>query len=57
MVIFNTIDIYIYRYNDQLAISCMRGLVGRPREYCILVFFKLCVVSSNPVRDTYYCNY
>ena len=36
MVLFNTID--IYRYNAQLAISCLGGSVGRTREYCTLIF-------------------
>ena len=38
MVLFNTIDIYIYRYNAQLAISCLLSSVGRTCEYCTLIF-------------------
>ena len=38
MVLFNTIDIYIYRYKAQLAISCLGGSVGRTREYCTHIF-------------------
>ena len=33
--------------------------MGRTREYCTLIFlsFVSCVVSSNPARDIYFCNY
>ena len=41
--------IYIYRYNAQLAISCLRGSVGRTREYCTLVFLS----SASLVRIRY----
>ena len=31
--------------------------MDRAHEYCTLIFLKLCVVSSNPARDIYFCNY
>ena len=49
MVLFNTMYIYIYRYSSQLAINCLRGSVGRAREYCTLIFLS----SSLLVRIPY----
>ena len=46
MVLFNTID--IYRYNAQLVISCLRGSVGRTREYCTLIFLSSALLVRIP---------
>ena len=45
MVLFNTIDIYIYHYNAPLAISCLRGSVGRTREYCTFTFLSSALLA------------
>ena len=41
-------------HNEKIYIDCLRGSVGRAREYRTVIF-KRCVLSSNPVRDIYYC--
>ena len=46
MVLFNTIG--IYRFNAQLAISCLRGSVGRTREYCTLIFLSSALLVRIP---------
>ena len=46
MVLFNTID--IYRYNAQFAINCLRGSVGRTREYCTLIFLSYLLLVRIP---------
>ena len=38
MILSNTID--IYRFNAQLAISCLRSSVGRTSEYCTPLFLR-----------------
>ena len=48
VVLFNTIDIYIYRFNAQLAISCRRGSVGRTREYFALIFLSSALLVRIP---------
>ena len=37
-----------------MPIDCLRGSVGRVREYSTVIF-KRCVVSLNPVLVIYYC--
>ena len=39
----------MYRYNAQLGFSCLRGSVGRTREYCTLIF----LISALLVRIPY----
>ena len=46
VVLFNTIG--IYRFNAQLAISCLRGSVGRTREYCKLIFLSSALLVRIP---------
>ena len=52
VLLFNTIYIYvyIYRYNALLAtmISCLRGSVGRTREYCTLIFLSSALLVRIP---------
>ena len=49
MVLFNTIDIiYIYRFNAQLAVSCLGGSVGRTCEYCTLIFLSSALLVRIP---------
>ena len=38
-----------------LSVACVAQWVEHVNMYTYI--FKLCVVSSNPVRDIYYCNY
>ena len=38
----------MYRYNAQLAISCLRGSVGRTREYCTLIFLSSALLVRIP---------
>ena len=40
--------IYIYRYNAQLAISCLRGSVGRTRAYGTLIFLSSALLVRIP---------
>ena len=53
MVLYITIDVYT-AINEEMPIDCLRGSVGRAREYSTVIF-KHCVVSSNPVGNIYYC--
>ena len=48
VVLFNTIDKYIYRYNAQLDISCLVGSEGRTREYCTLIFLSSALLVRIP---------
>ena len=43
MVLFNTIDIY-----TAIMISCLRGSVGRTREYCTLIFLSSALLVRIP---------
>ena len=54
MVLYITIDVYTAIMKKKMPIYCLRGSVGRAREYSTVIF-KRCVVSSNPIRDIYYC--
>ena len=38
----------IYIYNARLAISCLRGSVGRAREYCTLIFLSSALLDRIP---------
>ena len=53
MVLYITIDVYTAIMNTCLLVAFVAQWV----EHVNIVIFKLCVVSSNPVRDIYYCSY
>ena len=55
MILFNTIDIYTAIMLNWLLVACVAQWVEHVN--IAHVIFKLCDVSSNPVRDVYYCNY
>ena len=38
----------MYRYNAQLAVSLLRGSVGRTREYCTLIFLSSAMLVRIP---------
>ena len=38
----------MYRYNAQLALTCLRGSVGSTREYCTLLFLSTALLVRIP---------
>ena len=55
MVLFNTIDVYTAIKLKWLSVAWVAQLIEHVN--IAHLFFKLCVVSSNPARDIYFCNY
>ena len=51
MILINTIDAY-----TPIMLNWLTGLPEGLMDIA-QIYFKLCLVSSNPVRDIYYCNY
>ena len=55
MVLFNTIDVYTAIKLNWLSVAWVAQWVEHVN--IALLYFKLCVVSSNPARGIYFCNY
>ena len=55
MVLFNTIDVYTAIKLNWLSDAWVAQWVEHVN--IAHLYFRLCVASSNPARDIYFCNY
>ena len=55
MVLFNTIDVNTAIKLKWISVAWVAQWVEHVN--IAHLYFKLCVVSSNPARDIYFCNY